>query len=234
MTERRDQIQKLRHQRRVANENLDFQKAREIDNQIEELKKVTIKPDYSKVRQIKQRKQQIKQRCIDEATNFVENSAQMKEKYQILFDNLKAKQKEELNQLKEEKKVALQREMDRPIPLARERLMKAIIMGKTRQFDEAEKLKQQAIEITKNELPVRLEQCKRTYQYLTEKMKQRHAKEQLSLLEKFSNDFFQLEFQSNRRQSQLLASKQFKSMMEENERNIANREHRRRTRYKHR
>ena len=230
----KNQIQTLREQRRIATENLDFQKAREIDNQIELLKADTSKPDYSKVHRIRKRKQLVKQRCIEEATNFVENSAQLKGRYATLFDNLKAKQKEELKQLREEKRVALQREMDRPIPLARERLMKAIILGKTRQFDEAERLKQQAIEITKNELPIRLEQCKRTYDYLAEKMKQRHAKEQLSLLQKFSNDFLQMEFQTSRKQSQLLASKEFKTMMEEKEINIANRAHWRKNRYKYR
>ena len=84
------------------------------------------------------------------------------------------------------------------------------------------------------ELPLRIAQCKQTYSYLANKQRDRHAKEQMRLFQKFLNDYGKMSLRSLRRQEQLHASKQYKSMMEENQLRAAQRLHKRKTSYKYR
>lgn len=207
-------IKQLYNQRKNAINSLDFEGAKKIDLQIRKIREKKEKVDFSQVRIIQQRKKALKQKSVAEFHNYFDCSKQLADNYNFVLNELKKRQRGERRQLREERKKALDREIERPIPAARERLMKAIVIAKMRNYDEAEKLKQEALEITQRELPVRLEQCKNTYKMLGEKMKARHLKERESLSRKFQNDYGQMTFKTLKTQTQLLASMQFKNVME--------------------
>ncbi|EAY10104.1 hypothetical protein TVAG_274670 [Trichomonas vaginalis G3] len=208
-------IKRLKKQRREANEQLDFERAQMID---EEIKKYYIKkyrPDFSDVIRIQRQKDKIKLKSIGESSRLEEESKAIQLHYRDLLNELKERQLQEIQQLKEERKQTLKREKDRPIPLARERLKKAILIGKTGDYELAKKIREEAISITEQELPIRLEACKETYRRLEEKMNRRHNREVCSLLQKMLNDSQQVSMKSLKRQNQLLASMRNQTIKEQ-------------------
>lgn len=208
-------IKELKKQRKEANEQLDFNLAARLDAEIKNLLITTYRPDFSEVIKIQRQKDRIKLKSVNESSKLEEKTKDLILQYTELFENLKKKQDKERRALQKEKKQMLKRERDRPIPQARERIKKAILIGKTGDFKLAEQIKQDAIWIIQQELPIRLEACRQTYRNFEEKLNRKHARENVSLLQKMHNDFQMITLKSLKKQNQFHASMRNKDIKEQ-------------------
>ena len=189
---RKEAIAQYRAAHRDAIEHYDFDRAKLIMAEIKKLSSIDVKKErkmdlihqeFDLIQNVKQRKQ----------SNYVLKSQEIKSRYQNSLDMILYQHENRVKKLREERKIALERERNRPVHEADDLLLRAKYLGQAQQYENAKILYAEACYIREMTKKKRIEACKRLFREHLQKLKEKKESELKILLDKMINSYQQLE-----------------------------------------
>lgn len=193
--DRNEIIMQYRAAHDEAIENYDFDRAHKIMKAIRDLYiKEGNEKYYHQMDLIAQQLQIVQNQKLNEYSNYIVQHESIRRKYLIRFNRILEKHDQQIRELMEERRLALEREKTRPVPEANDLFSRSKLIGKVdHQYENAKILFREGCQVQKMITARRIRACSHIYREQQRLIEEKQNQELRVFLDRIINDFQQLE-----------------------------------------
>ncbi|OHT16191.1 hypothetical protein TRFO_13344 [Tritrichomonas foetus] len=190
--DRNDLILQYRAAHDDAIENYDFDRAKMI---MREIQKMSTKhsSNFTEMGKIARQLQSVRGQKMNEYSDFVCQHEEIRLKYLQRFHQILEKHDSQIKNLRDEMKSAISREKRRPVPEANDLFLRAKLLGRSHQYENAKIIYNEACYVHNLVTERRIRACRKLYREQQMQIEDKQNQELKVFLGRIVNDFQQLE-----------------------------------------